>query len=465
MQEEWNAHQALHEIEIDISSDTRLITSITCRLETTFEELHYIICQNIHLHPKHLYRFFVPRIHTALRYLPRSKDLHASKKLLSLISVGDDISYRNGQQKLRLKVRSIGMEIDKINIERDLRRAVVALKDTVAKTTYMKKSHIQRENLTLLYSLGSDLIQKQVQHLIADQSVLVFNLKGNNLMAYCLVTRTHDQIEYFFFSNQAKLERYLSVKQNAYVSNLHKEKYKDGMAFVLSKKQLKENDVTSPFNSQMYVEHSCYIYFYDVRRGYDVDVVNNTQAKEFMRYLIALQKALVKMQTFSLEFANQNVSLYIGYNPHTKATLLQTGQKIQAKCAVIPYDNSDNIEHLQGFVRTIDTIELDYFLCVKQQPQYKDERATYMLEGVCFGREFKRVKSELYESEEQVNCMMVDLLLDAIEETGIPQKVIVREQAVYGQISNFCEQLGIVVEIYARLPKIDAFHQSRLKQR
>lgn len=465
MQGDLDASTTLHEIEIDILHDTRFITNISCALETTFEDLHYLICQSIHLHPKAIYRFYIPRLHTSLRYIPRSKDMFSTKKLLSVITVGDDIYYRNQGQQLRLKIRSIGMEIDKINIERDLRRAVVALKDTVAATTYLKKSHVQRDNLTLLYGLGSDLLQKQVHRLLADQSTLVFNLKGNNLIAYCLVSVTHDAIEYFFFPNQKDFQRYLMVKQDSYLSTMHKEKYKNGMSMVMSKKPFKETDTTLPYNSQMYVEHACYVYFYDVRRGYEIDVVNNKQAKEFMRYLVALQKALTKIKTFSLEFANPNVSLYIGYNPHTKSTLLQSGTKLPPRVEDIPYGNINNITRLQQFPRTIDTLELDYFLCVKKQVEYPDERAHFMLEGVCMGREYRRVKSSTYEKDEQVDDMMVDLLLDAIEAQGIPQKVLVRERAVYAQVHDFCMQLGIQVEVYARLPKIDAFHQARIKQK
>lgn len=464
MQEDLDVQSALHEIELDVLNEDRLIASIACRFEATFSDLHYVICQKIHLHPKSLYRFYIPRMHMSFRSIPRSKDLSSDKRLLSILTVGDDLYYQNNNQKLRLKIRGIGEEIDKINIERDLRRAYVALEDTVAKNTYVRKNHVQRENLTLLYGLASDLLQKQIHRLLADQTSLVFNLKGNHLIAYCLVTQTRDQIEYFFFPDQKSFSRYLMVKQDAYISNIHKEKYKDGFAMVLSKKQLKETELTKPYNSQMYVEHSCYTYFYDVQRGYEVDVVNNTQAKEFMRYLVALQKALAKIKTFQLEFVNTKVSLYIGYNPHTKSTLLQSGPKPFVALTDVSYTNYENIEKLQLFTRTIDTLELDYFLCMKKPLAYKDERARYLVEGVCMGRDFRRVKSEGYDGEEQISHMMIDLLLDAIEASGLPQKVLVRERAVYAQIHDFCDQLGIIVEVYARLPKIDAFHQMRIKK-
>lgn len=465
MQDELDVHTALHEIEIDVLNEVKTLTSVSCRIEDSFEDLHYVICQRLHLHPRNIYRFYIPRIHASLREIPRSKDMFSNKKLVSVITVGDMLYYRNGSQQLRLNVRSIGMEIEKGNMERDLRRAVVALKDTVAKTTYLKKNHILRDNLTLLYGLGSDLIQKQIHKVLADQTTMVLNLKGNNLLSYCLVSATRDQVEYFFFSKQESFQRYMLVRQDAYLSSMHKEKYKDGISFVLSKKALKESDMTSPYNSQMYVEHACYVYFYDVKRGYEVDVISNHQAKELMRYLMALQKALVKMKTFNLEFANPNVAMYIGYNPHTKATLLQSGPKIAAVIADVPYGNSEVIARLQGYPRTIDVVEVDFFLCVKKPIQYQDERHVYMLEGICMGREYRKVHSETFEKDEQVHALMVDLLLDACEDNGIPQKVLVRERAAYALVADFCKQLGIQVEVYARLPKIDAFHNARIRKK
>lgn len=111
-------------------------------------------------------------------------------------------------------------------------------------------------------------------------------------------------------------------------------------------------------------------------------------------------------------------------------------------------------------------MELDYFFIPqKKERMYKDERMTYLVEGFCIGKGMRREKIETYESDEKIDHMMVDLLLDAMESmNALPQKVYVRERAVYNQISSFCEQLGIVIEIYARLPLIDAYVQMRKKQ-
>lgn len=464
MQDELDIQSDLHEIDIDLCNEDQLILPVSCSFETTFDELHYLICQKVHLHPRSAYRFYIPKLRLTLRSIPRSKDSRSDRELLSLLDIGDDFYYQNRNQRLRLKMRGIGEQIEKIHIERDMRRAYAALQNTVLRSTRLKRNRIQRENLTLLYDLANDLLQHQVQRLLSDQTSLIFNLKGNHLMAYCLITQTRDQIEYFFFPDQMSYIRYALVRQDAYLSGIHKEKYKDGTAVVFSKKQLKETELTKPYNSQMYVEHSCYVYFYDVKRGYEVDVVNNTQAKEFMRYLVALQKALIKLKTFRMDFNGRNAALYIGYNPHTKATLLQQGPKIPLRVAQREYDNVDNIVILQQYPRSIDTYELDYLMNEKQPLQQKDERYRYIVEAVCSGKNGRSKRLEPYESQDQIDQLLVDVLLDVIEKDGLPQKVIVREQCVYAAINSFCKQLGIEIAVYARLPKTDAYYQANKKQ-
>lgn len=464
MQDKLDIQRDLHEIDIDLCNDDQLILPLSCGFETTFDELHYLICQKVHLHPRSPYRFYIPKLRLALRTIPRSKDARSDKRLLSLLDIGDDFYYQNRNQKLRLHMRGIGEQIDKINIERDMRRAYAALQNTVLRSTRLKRNRIQRENLTLLYGLANDLLKQQVQRLLSDQTSLIFNLKGNHLMAYCLITQTRDQIEYFFFPDQESYTRYALVRQDTYLSGIHKEKYKEGMAIVFSKKQLKETEMTKPYNSQMYVEHSCYVYFYDVKRGYEVDVVNNTQAKEFMRYLVALQKALVKLKTFHLDFNNRNAALYIGYNPHTKATLLQQGPKITLRLSQREYTDIDNIVLLQQYPRSIEAMELDYIMNEKLPLAQKDERYRYLAEAICIGKSSRSKRAEAYESHEQIEQLLVDVLLDTIEKDGLPQKVIVREQCVYAAINSFCKQLGIEIAVYARLPKTDAYYQSLKKQ-
>lgn len=466
MQEDLNLENILQDILFDVYNEDRFIVSLSAHHECSFDNLHYIICEQLHLHPQARYRFYIPKMQVSFRSIPRSSDASSDSYVLSYLSLGDFVYYQNNHQQLRLKIRSIGKEIDKVNMAREMRKAFVMLEKTVNKHTYMKKNKIQMENLELLYGLGSDLIQKQVHHILRDQSLLIFNFKGNNLLSYCMVTHTRDHIEYFFFPDQKELNRYQMVRQNSYLSALHKEKYKHGMAMVLSKRPLKENEMTRPFNSQMMVEHTCYLYFYDVLRGYEVDIVNNTQAKELMRYLVVLKKALIKMQAFHIDISDAQTAMYIGYNPHTKTVLLQGGPKPAAILLELPYENSDNIEKLLQFPRSIAIVELDYFFIPqKKERMYKDERMTYLVEGFCIGKGMRREKIETYESDEKIDHMMVDLLLDAMESmNALPQKVYVRERAVYNQISSFCEQLGIVIEIYARLPLIDAYVQMRKKQ-
>lgn len=464
MQDELDIQSELHEIDIDLCNEDQLVLTLSCSFETTFAELHYLICQKVHLHPKSAYRFYIPKLQLSLRTIPRSKDFQSNKRLLSLLDIQDDFYYQNRNQRLRLRVRSIGEQIDKIHIERDMRRAYASLQTTLLQNTRLKRNRIQRENLTLLYGLANDLLQNQVQRLLNDQTSLVFNLKGNHLLSYCLITQTRDQIEYFFFPDQGSYSRYALVKQDSYIPGIHREKYKDGMAVVFSKKPLKETEMTKPFNSQMYVEHSCYVYFYDVTRGYEVDVVGNTQAKQLMRYLVALQKALIKLKTFQPDFKPQNKALYIGYNPHTKATLLQQGPKISLRLPQAAYTNIDNIVLLQQLPRSIESVELDYFMVEKQPLQHKDERYRFIVEAICIGKGNRCVRKEAYESHEQIEHLLVDVLLDMVERDGLPQKIIVREQCVHAAIQDFCKQLGMDIAIYARLPKIDAYHQARSKK-
>ncbi len=464
MQDELEVKDDLQEITIDVMNEDRWIASLSCDFETTFAELHYEICERIHLHPESFYRFYLPKLRISMRDIPRSKDLSSDEQLLMFLTVGDDCYYQNQNQRVRLKIRSIGEAIEKINIERDMRRAYASLAETVIKNTYMKRNRVQRDNLTLLYGLASDLLQNQVQRVLPDQSTLVFNLKGNHLIAFCVVTQARDQIEYFFFPDQKSFSCYVLARQDPYLPNMHREKYKDGMTMVFSRKPLKESETTKPYNSQMYVEHSCYVYFYDVKRGYDIDVVNNAQAKELMRYLVALQKALVKIKAFRMDFFDTNSSLYIGYNPHTKKTLLQKGPKAVLALNDLPYENQENIAKLQCYRHTIENVELDYFLFVRQPIKNKDERGRYLVEGVCVGNKARRVRSDTFENNEQIAHMMQDLLLDMIEIIGLPQRVLVRDRCVYSYIHDFCARLSIEVAIYARLPKVDAFHHSRLKK-
>ena len=464
MQDEWEVQDELQVITVDIMNEDRWIATLTCDFDTTFDNLHYMICDQIHLHAQSFYRFYLPKLRLSLRDIPRSKDVDSSQQLLMFLTVGDDCYYQNHNQRLRLKIRSIGKAIEAINLERDMRRAYAALAETVRKSSYMKRNRIQRENLTLLYGLASDLLQNQVQRVLPDQSTLVFNLKGNHLISFCVVTQAKDQIEFFFFPDQESFSCYVMARQDAYLPGIHREKYKDGMTMVFSRKPLKESEVTRPYNSQMYVEHSCYVYFYDVKRGYEIDIVNNTQAKELMRYLVALQKALVKIKAFHTDFFDPKSSLYIGYNPHTKKTLLQKGPKAVIQLNDFLYENADNIAKLQQFRHTIETVELDYFLFVRQPVKNKDERAGYLVEGVCIGNHTRRVRSDAFENNEQIAHMMLDLLLDMIEAIGLPQRILVRDRCVYSYVHDFCTKLSIEVAIYARLPKVDAFHQSRLKK-
>ena len=128
------------------------------------------------------------------------------------------------------------------------------------------------------------------------------------------------------------------------------------------------------------------------------------------------------------------------------------------------YDNVDNIVILQQYPRSIDTYELDYLMNEKQPLQQKDERYRYIIEAVCSGKNGRSKRLEAYESQEQIDQLLVDVLLDAIEKDGLPQKVIVREQCVYAAINSFCKQLGIEIAVYARLPKTDAYYQANKKQ-
>ena len=119
---------------------------------------------------------------------------------------------------------------------------------------------------------------------------------------------------------------------------------------------------------------------------------------------------------------------------------------------------------LQRFKKTVEILELDYFLCVRQPSKHKDERVRYVVEGIVIGKAGRRMRSEPYESDGKIADMMVDLLLDMMEISGLPQQVLVRERSVYSYVHDFCKQLGIEVAIYARLPKVDAFHQTRIKK-
>ena len=96
--------------------------------------------------------------------------------------------------------------------------------------------------------------------------------------------------------------------------------------------------------------------------------------------------------------------------------------------------------------------------------QQKDERYRYLAEAICIGKNSRSMRSEAYESNEQLEQLLVDVLLDTMERDGLPQNVIVREQCVYAAINSFCKQLGIEISVYARLPKTDAYYQTRKKQ-
>lgn len=463
MQADLQIPDELQVIEIDVLNDERIITSLSCDFETNFHELHTKICEAMRLHPQSLYRFYLPKLKISLRALPRSRDDSGTKRLLSLLTVGDDIVYQNHNRKLRLMVRSIGRAIEGINIERDMRKVYASLESSVTQNAYKKRNRIQRDNLTLLYGLAADLLAHSITRLFHDQASLVFNLKGNHLLSYCYISQSKDRIEYFFFPDRERFSRYVMIKQDAYLPVMHKDKYKDGMAMVFSKRQLKETDFTKPYNAQLYVEHACYAYFYDVKRGFEVDTIGANQSKELMRYLVALQKALPKL------IANQskqpaNASLYIGYNPHTKQTLLQYGPKPLIHLNDRFYENSANLSLLAQFRKTVEVIELDYFLCMRQPTKNKDERCVYLAEGVVIGKAGRRLRSEPYENDDRLAAMMIDLLLDIMEVSGLPQQVMVRERCVYSYVHDFCKQLGIEVAIYARLPKIDAYHQSRIKK-
>ncbi len=452
----------LQVIEIDVLNEDRLITTLSCDYETNFHELHGMLCETLRLHPQTLYRFYLPKLKVSLRALPRSKDDSGAKRLLSLLTVGDDIVYQNNNRRIRLMVRSIGRAIEGSSIERDIRKVYASLESNVDKNAYKKRNRIQRDNLTLLYTIASELLSQQITTKLHDQASLVFNLKGNNLLSYCYVSQMRDRIEYFFFPDRERFSRYVMVRQDGYVPIMHKDKYKDGMAMVFSKQPLRETDFTKPYNAQMYVEHACYVYFYDVKRGFEVDTISAAQTKELMRYLVALQKAMPKMQGSTQN--NPNASLYIGYNPHTKQTLLQYGPKPLIHLNDVFYHNQANIQLLQRFKKTVEILELDYFLCVRQPSKHKDERVRYVVEGIVIGKAGRRMRSEPYESDGKIADMMVDLLLDMMEISGLPQQVLVRERSVYSYVHDFCKQLGIEVAIYARLPKVDAFHQTRIKK-
>ena len=108
MQSDLQIPDELQVIEIDVLNDERIITSLSCDFETNFHELHTKICEAMRLHPQSLYRFYLPKLKISLRALPRSRDDSGTKRLLSLLTVGDDIVYQNHNRKLRLMVRSIG---------------------------------------------------------------------------------------------------------------------------------------------------------------------------------------------------------------------------------------------------------------------------------------------------------------------------------------------------------------------
>lgn len=464
MERELDIEKALHQIELDVHLEQRLLGSVTCSLDASFADLHYALCEQIHLPIRCSYRFYVARVHASFRYLPRSHEEIDTRKILQIASVGDDIFYRNNRQQYRLKVRSIGNEIEKMNIELNLRRAFVKLQDRMAESAYLKVNRMQRENLSLLYDLGRDLVRMNMSKLVRNQSTLVFNLKGNHLMSYCYVNISNGQIEYFFFRNLESYQHYLLVKRNLYISPLHQEKYKDGISMVFSQKPLKEYDMSKPFAKQFYVENSAYLYFYDVRRGYEVDQLDNTQAKEMMRYLVAFLGALKKIKTFTLELNPSQQAMYIGYNPHNKTALLQFGPKVALELYAYPYDKQVTLERVLTYPRTIETYELDYFLCKRKEGQESDERGAYECECIGIGKDFHNVQAHRYESEENLALRLIDIILDICEELGIPKKILVRDAIMYSYLQTFCEKTEIEMEIFARLPHIDAFQLKRQKK-
>lgn len=115
MQDELDIQSDLHEIDIDLCNEDQLILPVSCSFETTFDELHYLICQKVHLHPRSAYRFYIPKLRLTLRSIPRSKDSRSDRELLSLLDIGDDFYYQNRNQRLRLKMRGIGEQIEKIH--------------------------------------------------------------------------------------------------------------------------------------------------------------------------------------------------------------------------------------------------------------------------------------------------------------------------------------------------------------
>ena len=99
MQDELDIQSDLHEIDIDLCNEDQLILPVSCSFETTFDELHYLICQKVHLHPRSAYRFYIPKLRLTLRSIPRSKDSRSDRELLSLLDIGDDFYYQNRNQR------------------------------------------------------------------------------------------------------------------------------------------------------------------------------------------------------------------------------------------------------------------------------------------------------------------------------------------------------------------------------
>ena len=61
MQEDLNLDNILQDILFDVYNEDRFIVSLSAHHECSFDNLHYIICEHLHLHPQARYRFYIPK--------------------------------------------------------------------------------------------------------------------------------------------------------------------------------------------------------------------------------------------------------------------------------------------------------------------------------------------------------------------------------------------------------------------
>lgn len=435
----------LQMMQIDLSIDAESLCVIRALNTITFDDLHKIICHKISVSPSTSYIFYLPKSEFTFRRVAHSFDHSAMEKIASYIQTGDTIYYRIFRYEFHLRFSSMGIVDEATAMDAKLLVTQSKIKNMIKKENMMNRNSLTRQTAHDLYQICDQLFEHSIFHYFQNQTFLMLHI--DNMLQPIYIENQQSQFLLYFFQDEESYRRFFCVYKDT-LPNHSIYKYKQATVLRFSKKPL------ASFKCHRYLD--TYISFLDMRRGWEMDGIQEDVGKEMKFILPIVQQSLIWLQEHPIRPLTKFEMLHIyGQQNQVKIEIKKMDAMV---IPVVPYDKPQNIEPLLE-MKKIDThLEMDYRFVRQPYKGAKNERLPYLLNVSALGPHIQSHFEHTFEKETDIRHAFQDMLINIIEENGKPNMIKVKDRYIFSILDDLCSQLQIFIQIEPRLPYIDAYY-------